>query len=586
MDADAGGIVWRSLVCDDWTQSKIGCEADRRLSMPLTPDQLPDDIAELKALLLAKDSALAARDAELVAAKNGLIHSQLTIETLKAQIAKLRRERFGQSSERIERVLEQLELALEEAEAGQAESTAPAEAISPSTDETGSPSTPASQQPEQKQKKKRRTLPPQLPRRDVVHAPADLCKTCGGTELRKVGESITEVLKYIPGHFEVERHVRPAMSCRKCETMVQAPMPDLPIPRGMVDASFLAHIAVAKFCDHLPLYRQAVIYARSGLDIDRSQLAEWLGHIAWLLRPLGELIAGHVMAGRVIHADDTPVPVLAPGAGKTKTGRQWVYLRDERPHGGSAPPAVLYRYTPDRKGEHCRAELANFTGWLHADGYAGYGRLYEIAGASREALPVHGPPRVAEVGCWSHVRRGFFDEFKSSGSPIAKEALDKIGVLFDIERPIAGAPPAHRKSVRQRLAKPRIEHLATWLDDQLQKIPGKSDLARAICYARSRWDALTRYLDDGRLEISNNAVENQIRPLALGRKNWLFSGSDAGGQRAALFYTLIRTATLNGVEPEAWLRDVIARIGSHPINRLHELLPWNWTPPATQSVAA
>jgi transposase len=549
--------------------------------MPLTPDQLPDNIAELKRLLLATDT-------ELTAAKNGLIHCQLTIETLKAQLAKLRREKFGQSSERIERVLEQLELALEEAEAGQAESTAPAEATSPSTDQTISPSAPASEQPEQKQKqKKRRTLPPQLPRRDVVHAPADVCKTCGGTELRKVGESVTEILAYIPGRFEVIRHVRPACSCRKCETMVQAPMPDLPIPRGMVDASFLAHIAVAKFCDHLPLYRQAEIYARSsGLEIDRSQLAAQLGHTAWLLRPLGELVADHVMTGRVIHADDTPVPVLAPGAGKTKTGRQWVYLRDERPHGGPAPPAVLYRYTPDRKGEHCRAELANFTGWLHADGYAGFAKLYEIAGASRETLPVHGPPRIAEVGCWSHVRRGFFDEFKSSGSPIAKEALDKIGVLFDIERPIAGAPPDHRKSVRQRLAKPRIEQLAAWFDDQLQKIPGKSDLAGAIRYARSRWDALTRYLDDGRLEISNNAVENQIRPIALGRKNWLFSGSDAGGQRAALFYTLIRTAILNGLEPEAWLRDVIGRIGSHPINRLHELLPWNWAPPATQSVAA
>jgi transposase len=420
-----------------------------------------------------------------------------------------------------------------------------------------------------------------------VHAPADVCKTCGGTELRKVGESVTEILAYIPGRFEVIRHVRPACSCRKCETMVQAPMPDLPIPRGMVDASFLAHVAVAKFCDHLPLYRQAEIYARSsGLEIDRSQLAAQLGHTAWLLRPLGELVADHVMAGRVIHADDTPVPVLAPGAGKTKTGRQWVYLRDERLHGGVAPPAVLYRYTPDRKGEHCRAELANFTGWLHADGYAGFAKLYEIAGARRETLPVYGPPRIAEVACWSHVRRGFVDEFKSSGSPIAKEALDKIGSLFDIERPIAGAPPDHRKSVRQRLAKPRIEQLAAWFDNQLQKIPGKSDLAGAIRYARSRWGALTRYVDDGMLEISNNAVENQIRPIALGRKNWLFSGSDAGGQRAALFYTLIRTAVLNGIEPEAWLRDVIGRIGSHPINRLHELLPWNWAPPATQSVAA
>ena len=552
--------------------------------MPLTLDQLPNDMAALKALVVAKDAELTARTAELAAAKNGLVVTQLTIEKLKAQIAKLRRSKFGASSERIERVLEQLELALEEAE------TAKAEAIAAQPQQPEPEAANAEPQPAENakpEKKKRRQLPPELPRRDVVHMPAGVCKTCGGTELRKVGESVTEVLRYVPGHFEVDRHVRPACSCRKCETMVQAPMPELPIPRGMVDASFLAHIAVAKFCDHLPLYRQSEIYARAGLDIDRSQLAEWLGHVAWLLKPLVELIAKHVMAGRVIHADDTPVDVLAPGTGKTKTGRLWVYLRDERPHAGNAPPAVLYRYTPDRKGEHCCAELADFTGWLHADGYAGFGRLYEIAGArTADAALLHGPPRVAEVACWSHVRRGFWDEWASHKSAIAKEALDRIGALFDIERPIAGAPPDIRRAVRQRAARPRIDELATWLDEQLNKLPGKSDLAGAIRYARSRWHALTRYLDDGRLEISNNAAENQIRPAALGRKNWLFCGSDAGGERAAAFYTLVRTARLNGLEPEAWLTDVIARIGAHPINRLAELLPWNWSPPATQSVAA
>src|SRR5262249_37871985 len=272
--------------------------------------------------------------------------------------------------------------------------------------------------------------PPEFPRHDVVHAPPGVCKTCGGSELRPGGETVTEGLGYVPARFEGNPHLRPACSCPKCETLVQAPMPDLPIPRGMVDASFLAHIVVAKFCDHLPLYRQAEIYARSGLDIDRSQLAEWLGHVAWLLRPLVELIAEHVMAGRVIHADDTPVDVLAPGAGKTKTGRQWVYLRDERPHAGSEPPAVLYRYTPNRKGEHCRADLVRFLGWLHADGYAGFGRLYEIEAARSEAARLQGPPRVAEVACWSHARRGFFDVYKSNGSAIAKEALDRIGALF------------------------------------------------------------------------------------------------------------------------------------------------------------
>ena len=561
--------------------------------MPLAPDHLPDDIVALKRLLLAKDAELASKTdelsatvAELAAAKNGLLVTQLTIEKLKAQIAKLRREKFGASSERIDRALEQLELALEEAEAAKSEIIA-SHPAQPEPEAASAEAQPA--ETAKPEKKKRRQLPAEFPRRDVIHRPPEVCKRCGGTDLRDVSESVTEVLRYVPGHFEVDRHVRAACSCRKCETMMQAPMPELPIPRGMVDASFLAHIVVAKFCDHLPLYRQAEIYARSGLDIDRSQLAEWLGHVAWLLRPLVELMAAHVMAGRVIHADDTPVDVLAPGTGKTKTGRLWVYLRDERAHAGTTPPAVLYRYTPDRKGEHCRAELANFTGWLHADGYSGFGKLY--AGPRRHpsgepAAEAEGPPRVAEVACWSHVRRGFWDEWASHKSAIAKEALDRIGALFDIERTIAGHSADIRRAVRQRTARPKIDEMAAWLDAQLQKIPGKSDLAGAIRYARWRWVALTRYLDDGRLEISNNAAENQIRPAAVGRKNWLFCGSDSGGERAAAFYTLVRTARLNGIEPEAWLTDVIARIGSHPINRLSELLPWNWSPPATQSVAA
>ncbi len=554
--------------------------------MPLACDQLPDDISELKRLLVAKDAELTARttelstaSAELAAAKNGLVITQLTIEKLKAQIAKFRREKFGASSERVDRALEQLELALEEAETAKAEAVA-SEPQGPEPEAPNTDTPPAEDA--KREKKKRRQLPQEFPRRDVVHRPPDVCKRCGGTDLRDVSESVTEVLRYVPGHFEVDRHVRPACSCRKCEAMMQAPMPDLPIPRGMVDATFLAYIVISKFCDHIPLYRLAEICARRGLDIDRSQLAEWLGHVAWLLAPLVELIAAHVMAGRVIHCDDTPVPVLAPGAGKTKTGRLWVYLRDERPHAGTAPPAVLYRYTPDRKGEHCRKELADFTGALHADGYSGFDKLYRIA----DAHLMQGPPRVAEVGCWSHVRRGFFDEWASHKSTIAKEALDRIGALFDIERPIKGQTPGIRRAVRQRTAKPKIDDLAVWLDAQLQKIPGKSDLAGAIRYARSRWTELTRYLDDGRLEISNNAAENQIRPLKLGAKNWLFAGSDTGGIRAAAFYTIIRTALLNGVEPEAYLTDVIARIGSHPINRLTELLPWNWQPPATPSVAA
>ena len=550
--------------------------------MSATRDQLPNDIEEMKRLFLAQaanlerlTAELTAASAELAAAKAGLMVYALEIEKLKFQLARLRRQKYGSSSERIEREIAQLELKLEELEATKAAAEAKAEAAAPPT--PAAPDQAAANKPAPaKDKKPRRNFPGHLPRTTIVHEPP-ACPTpgCDGTQ-RKVSEDVTEVLKYIPSSFEVERHVRPVMSCRICETMVQAPMPALPIPRGEADASVLAHVAIAKYCDHVPLYRQSEIYGRDGVELDRSKLADWNGKSAWLLEPLAQKIGEHVMAGSVIHADDTPVKVLAPGHGKTKTGRFWVYLRDERPHLGPAPPAVFYQYTPDRKGEHCRAHLASFTGHLHADGYSGFGQLYERVGA--------GP--IIEIGCWSHARRGFFDVFDSNGSPIAKEALDKIGVLFDIERPIAGKPPDVRKQVRQQLAKPRLEELATWLDQQLLRIPGRSELAKAIRYARSRWDALTRYIEDGRLEISNNAVENALRCIGIGRKNWLFLGSDSGGQRAAIFYTIIRTCVLNGVEPEAYLREVLACIGEHPINRIEELLPWNFAARAVRSLAA
>jgi transposase len=524
--------------------------------------ELPSDFEDLKALFLTQS-------AELAAAKAGLVTRTLEVEKLKVEIARLRRMNFGASSERMHRELEQLELKLEELETAEAEAEAAAETAA------AEPAQPAPE--EVPAKKKRRKLPDALPRRDIVHEPARACPACGGA-MRKVGEDVTEILEYIPGRFEVIRHIRPACSCRKCEAMGQKPMPALPIPRGQAGPGLLAHVLIAKFCDHLPLYRQAEIYARDGVDLGRTTLADWVGKVAWLVRPLADRIGSHVMAGSVIHADDTPVPVLAPGNGKTKTGRFWVYLRDERPHGGAAPPAVLYRYTPDRKGEHCRSHLASFAGHLHADGYSGFNELYEAKDA--------GLACVTEVACWAHVRRKFFDFHKSNGSPIAKEALDKIGVLFDIERTIAGKTPGMREAVRIANAKPKLDALAVWFDAQLKLISGKSELAKAIRYARSRWDALTCYLDDGRLEISNNAAENQIRPLALGRKNGLFAGSDAGGERAAAFYTLIRTAKLNGIEPEAYLREVLTRIGEHPINAIDALLPWNISRPATLSVAA
>ena len=465
---------------------------------------LPKDFGQLMALYLAQS-------AELAAAKAGLLSKTLEAEKLKVQIARLKRMSFGASSERVRRELEQLELKLEEIETAEAQAEAAAE---PAATE---PSQPA--QEEAPAKKQRRKLPEALPRRDIVHEPARACPACGGL-MRKVGEDVTEILEYIPGRFEVIRHIRPACSCRKCEAMAQMPMPSLPIPRAQAGAGLLAHVLIAKFCDHLPLYRQAEIYARDGVDLDRATLASWVGKAAWLVEPLADRIGRHVMAGSVIHADDTPVPVLAPGNGKTKEGRFWIYLRDERPHAGAAPPAVLYRYTPDRKGERCREHLAAFKGHLHADGYPGFGELYKEKDGK--------PASVTEVACWAHVRRKFFDEHKSHGSPIAGEALAKIGELFDIERGIAGKPPGQRQAARMAKAKPKLDVLAVWMDAQLQLIPGKSDLAGAIRYARSRWEALTCYCADGRLEISNNAAENAVRPVSLGRKNWLFAGSDGG----------------------------------------------------------
>jgi len=518
---------------------------------------LPTDIDALHRIILAQAAEADAREAELAAAKAGLLAKALEIEKYKLQIARLRRMQFGRSSEKITRTIEQLELKLEELEA---------ESPAATGDASGEPPQPGEPSSSDRKKSERRALPAHLPCRDVVHEPSCTCPTCGG-EMRKVGEDVTRVLDYIPGHFEVVRHVRPAFSCRRCESMVQKPMPSLPIERGQAGPGLLAHILVGKYCDHLPLYRQSGIYAREGVDLDRTTMATWVGKVTALAAPLVEAVADHVMAAAKVHVDDTPVPVLAPGTGKTKTGRLWVYLRDERPFGSRAPPAVVYRYSPDRKADHPRAQLAHFHGFLQADGYSGFGPLYEAANGQ--------PATVTEVACWAHVRRYFYDLHVSTSAPIAGEALQRIGRLFDVERTAMGLPPEERRRVRQSVGRPLIDSLAAFLDASLATISGRSDLAKAIRYARSRWAALTRYLDDGTLEISNNAAERAIRPLALGRKNYLFAGSDAGGERAAAAYTLIETAKLNGLDPEAYLREVIDRIADHPINRIAELLPWH-----------
>ncbi len=502
---------------------------------------LPTDTATLQALVLSLASEVKAKG--------------LKIAQLEACIAKLKRLQFGQSSEKLAHEIEQLELELDELHEDEAAQAA--ERPSAVQALIGKPA--------------RRPLPPHLPREDEVHEPSCTCPNCGG-QMRKLGEDVTEVLEYVPASFKVIRHVRPKLSCRVCETIVQAPMPSLPIERGRPGPGLLAHVLVAKYADHLPLYRQSGIYAREGVDLERSTLADCVGRSAALLDPLVAALRKDILASDLLHGDDTPVPVLAPGRGSTKTGRLWAYVRDERPHGGQRPAAV-YFYSPDRKGEHPQTHLKSFKGVLHADGYAGFNAIFEKA-------------NVIEAACWAHVRRKFFDVHAANGSPIAAEALDRIGAFYGIEANIRGKPPDERQRCREQQSLPLLAGLKAWLETALPKLSGKSDLAAAMRYALNRWDALTRYAHDGRIEIDNNAAERSIRGIALGRKNYLFAGSDKGGERAAAIYSLIETAKLNGLDPEAYLRDVLARIADHKINRIAELLPWNWSAATSQAQAA
>jgi transposase len=516
---------------------------------------LPEDIDSLRELVRL-------RGAERDLAYEALKIKTLEVEKLRMQLAKLRRMQFGQSSEKLAREVAQLELAIEEIEANET-AAAPAVTAEPAdATDTGAVAAAETASPDEMRKPARRRLPEHLPRETVVHAPAAACPDCGGA-VRVLGEDRSEVLEYVPGHFKVVEHVRPKVSCRSCEAIHQAPTPVLPIERGRPGPGLLTHVLISKYCDHLPLYRQTDIYAREGVALSRSTLAGWVGRAAFELTPLVEAIAAHVLAGDKIHGDDTPVPVLAPGTGKTATGRLWAYVRDDRPFAGPAPPAVFYCYSPDRKGIHPQKHLCGFRGILHADGYAGFGELYR-SGA------------VNEVACWAHVRRKFFDIDKANGAPLAHAALQRIGALYAIEDEARGLPSDVRRAIRQSRAGPLLDELKAWLEAALRRISGKSELAVAIRYALSRWAQLTRYRDDGRLEIDNNAAERAIRALVLGRKNWLFAGSHDGGERAAAIYSLTETAKLNRLDPAAWLRDVLAKLATHPAKRIAELLPWNW----------
>ena len=516
----------------------------------MIPASLPDldalDVEALKALVIAKHS-------ELLEQHKSNTHE---IEHLKLVIEKYRRMIFGRKSEKLTGELEQLEFRLEELETAQAAeeaAQAATEAAQPPTTQTDS---------KRRSRPARKPLPEDLPREVVTHLPAhSCCPDCGGA-LRQFGEDVSEQLERIPASFKVIRHVRPKFACAGCESVVEAPAPARPIDRGLPGPSLLAHVLVSKYADHLPLYRQSQIYVREGVDLDRSTLAGWVGAASELLTPLVDEIKKHVLAAAKIHADDTPVPVLAPGNGKTKTGRLWTYVRDDRPAGVSTAPAVWFAYSEDRKGEHPRRHLKNFKGALQADAYSGFHHLY-------------GDGVIYEVACWAHTRRKFHDIHVAHASPTTTEALARIGALYGIEEQIRGKPAELRCSVRQTRSKPLLDELRQWMDKTLRSLSTKSETAGAIRYALSHWRALTRYVDDGLLEIDNNSAERALRAVAIGRENYLFMGAESGGQRAASLYSLIGTAKLNGLDPAFYLRTILATIAEHPINRIEELLPWN-----------
>jgi transposase len=512
------------------------------LRMTLDPAQLPDDIATLKAMVIA---------AEKKANDRGL-----EIEALKLTIAKLQRGTFGASSESGRKLLDQLELQLAELEESVAEDKA--------SDEMKAPLTTAAGEDKQPQKPARRPLPSHLPRERIVHAAPATCPCCGGS-LRKLGEDITETLEHVPAQWKVIQHVREKFSCRKCEAITQAPAPSHPIARGRAGPQLLAQVLFAKYRAHLPLNRQSVIYANEGIELDVSTLADWVGACAVTLRPLVDEIRKHVFAAERIHADDTTVPVLARG--KCRTGRLWAYVRDDKPFGGGAAPAALFYYSPDRRGEHPEEHLAGYGGIMQADAYAGFNGLY-VAGRK--------PGPIIEAACWAHGRRKFYELADLQKAPIAIEAVRRIDELFAIEREINGLSQDQRLMVRRERSKALVDELERWLRQKRRKLSSKTAPAEAMDYNLKRWAALTRFLDDGRIYLSNNAAERAVRGIAVGRRNWTFAGSDSGGRRAASIYTLIGTYKLNDVDPRAWLADVLARLADHPAHRVAELLPWNW----------
>jgi transposase len=577
--------------------------------------ELPEDIEALKAALLAaRTEALAAQtatalanaaalnaqaelarvrveaadilaerlklEAELAIATAQNAEDDATIAYLKLEIAKLKRQQLGQTSERSSRLIDQMELQLEELEATASEDDLLAEIAVAKTTNVAAFT---------RRQPSRKPFPAHLPRERIVHASPTSCACCGGTRLSKLGEDVTETLEVVPRSWKVIQHVREKFSCRDCETISQAPAPFHVVPRGWAGPSLLAMILFEKYGQHQPLNRQATRYALEGVDLSLSTLADQVGHCAVALAPLVQRLKAHVMGASRLHGDDTHVPVLAKG--KADVGRSWVYVRDDRPFGGTAAPAALFYYSRNRGGVHVREHLEGWSGILQADAFGGYNKLYA---ADRQPAP------ILEAACWAHSRRKFFEladieasaRRKAEGdkpspiSPLALEAVRRIDALFEIERAINGRCAEERLAIRREQSAPLVADLEAWMRQHRAKLARGSHVAKAMDYMLTRWTAFARFLEDGRICLTNNAAERALRGIALGRKSWLFAGSDRGGQRAAVMYSLIVSAKMNDVDPQAWLADVLARIADHPASKLDELLPWNWRKPACRADAA
>ena len=518
----------------------------------------PADLAALRAALATAEAARREAEARASGAEAMVAH-------LKLLIAKLKHDRFGASSERSRKLIDQMELELEELEAAASEDATVA--VANGSEVSGFT----------RRKPVRAPLPAHLPRERVVIAAPSACPCCGG-RLAKFGEDITETLEVVPRQWKVVQTVREKFTCRSCEAITQPPAPFHPIARGRAGPGLLAMILDAKFAQHLPLNRQSEVYAREGIELDVSTLADWVGACTATLAPLNTLLRAHVLAADRLHGDDTTVPVLAPshaasrmgtrGTGKTNTGRLWVYVRDDRPFDGPAPPAAIFHYAPDRTAAHPNRHLAGWQGILQADAYAGYNDLY---------APTRKPGPITEAGCWAHARRKFFELAELTKAPLAVEAVRRIDAIFAIEREISGTSAEQRLAARTAQSAVLVEELEAWMRQTRLKLSRQNDVGRAMDYMLKRWPAFARFLSDGRVCLTNNAAERALRGIAVGRKAWLFAGSDRGGERAAAIYSLIVTAKLNDVDPRAWLADVLARIGDQPASRLGELLPWNWS---------